>query len=128
LYINTVQIKVPKVTKIPDKLPQNPYSNTQKAVPVNNKYLRAVLVNKRYLWAVPVKSRLVKRPEGNKEDALDGLIGHTMQAAEEGAAGLGRGNVCLGPILHLSRQIQSLLITNQLFLHSLISYPSIILA
>jgi hypothetical protein len=35
LYTNTVQIEVPKVTKIPDKLPQNRYSNTRKAVPVN---------------------------------------------------------------------------------------------
>jgi hypothetical protein len=47
-----------------------------------------------------VASILLKRPEGNKEDALDGLIGHTMQAVEEGAPGLGRGKVCLGPILH----------------------------
>jgi hypothetical protein len=33
-------------------------------------------------------------PEGNKdvsEVALDGLSGHTMRAAEEGAPGLGRG-------------------------------------
>jgi hypothetical protein len=42
-------------------------------------------------------------PEGNKdasEVALGGLIGHTMRAAEEGAPGLGRGKVCLGPISH----------------------------
>jgi hypothetical protein len=46
---------------------------------------------------------LLKLPEGNKdvsEVALDGLSGHTMRAAEEGAPGLGRGKGCLGPILH----------------------------
>jgi hypothetical protein len=57
LYTNTVQNEVPKVTKIPDKLPQNRYSNTQKAGPVIIEYLRAVFVNKRYLWAGLVKCR-----------------------------------------------------------------------
>jgi hypothetical protein len=43
--------------------------------------------------------------EGNKaviEVALDGLSGYTntMRAAEEGVPALGRGQGCLGPILH----------------------------
>jgi hypothetical protein len=34
------------------------------------------------------------------EVALGGLIGHRMWAAGERTPGLGRGKVCLGPILH----------------------------
>jgi len=59
LYINTVQTKVLNITKIPDKLPQNLYSNTQKVVLVIIRKIRAVFVRRQNSWAVRVKSRII---------------------------------------------------------------------